>query len=162
MARSVFRYSLAAFGMVLLGLAASATFGHLRAERDTPKKPSSNGSSTQQASAEPAPQPNAGDSGQTTPEGTLILFTAALKAGDTARAAGFFVPEQQKQWREDLALARDKNFLGIMIGDLEQATRQPDTTSDDASFARTDKNGKKLINVKLKLYSGIWQISDVE
>lgn len=164
MARSVFRYSLAAFGMVLLGLAASAMFGHLRAGRDTvlvtAQKPGS--ASTRQAATEPASEAGAKDSAQTTPESTLVLFIAALKAGDTDRAAGFFIAERQGQWREDLALVRDKNFLGVMIGDLERATRQSNMASDDASFARTDKKGKKLINIHMELHSGVWQISDVE
>ena|SRR3989338_3085010 len=58
--------------------------------------------------------------GGNTPEETLALFISALKAGDTDLAAKYFVLDAQEQWREDLAVMKEKELLGEMIKDLER------------------------------------------
>src|SRR3989338_8426847 len=58
--------------------------------------------------------------GGDTPEETLNLFIAALKAGDTDLAAKYFLLEEQEKQKEELRISKQNNVLPLLIGDLEK------------------------------------------
>ena len=58
--------------------------------------------------------------GGDTPEETLNLFIAALKAGDTDLAAKYFLLEEQEKMKGELRISKQNNVLPLLIGDLEK------------------------------------------
>jgi len=75
-----------------------------------------------------ADDPYGGD----TPEETLRLFIDALKKGDTDLAAKYFVYGEQEEWREDLAMIKDKGLLDAMMRDLERVKK--DNIGNDIAY----------------------------
>src|SRR3990167_3974793 len=76
--------------------------------------------------------------GGDTPEETLALFISALKVGDTNLAAKYFVLDAQVQWREDLAVMKEKGFLVEMVKDLNKTSTKID--GDTAFFTLTNQD----------------------
>ena len=69
--------------------------------------------------------------GGSTPEETLRLFIDALKKGDIDLAAKYFLIEEQKKWREDLTMIKEKQLLNKMIDDLNKTKL---TIRDERAF----------------------------
>ncbi|MBI2406318.1 MAG: hypothetical protein HYV25_01920, partial [Candidatus Harrisonbacteria bacterium] len=62
--------------------------------------------------------------GGATPEETLKLFVAALRAGDVEKASLYFVPDDRgsrEKWRDALAKDRDKGNLSELAELFDQA-----------------------------------------
>lgn len=87
--------------------------------------------------------------GGTTPEETLQLFIAALKQGNTDLAAKYFVLDQQKQWRDDLAKIKEKGLLNDMIRDLERKKYRHDISSGQVNFDIANEKNEGILSILL-------------
>lgn len=99
--------------------------------------------------------------GGSTPEETLQLFIDALKKGDTDLAAKYFLIEDQEQWREDLAVLKEKGLLDEMVNDLEMLKL---TTRKDGQVFYTLADENKIVRVEMiidKGPSGKWKITEL-
>lgn len=85
--------------------------------------------------------------GGDTPEETLALFISALKAGDTDLAAKYFVLDAQEQWREDLAVMKEKELLDEMIKDLERKKYRHDLSENQATLSIANDNKEVALTI---------------
>ena len=103
--------------------------------------------------------------GGDTPEETLALFISALKAGDTNLAAKYFVLDAQAQWREDLAVMKEKNLLGAMINDLNKlGNRYPLIEGGENTFIFEAYNNERELIMQANVSRGPnnkWKIVDL-
>lgn len=99
--------------------------------------------------------------GGETPEETLRLFIDALKKGDTDLAAKYFILDKQQEWKEDLAIIKEKKLLGEMIRDLE---RTKISRQDEQEVFYTATNEENIVSVLInirKIANGKWKILDL-
>lgn len=87
--------------------------------------------------------------GGDTPEETLALFISALKAGDTDLAAKYFVLDAQKQWREDLAVMKEKGLLGDMIKDLTREKYKYLVSDNQMGFDVANDQNEAILTILL-------------
>lgn len=99
--------------------------------------------------------------GGDTPEETLRLFIEALRAGDTELAAKYFVLDKQEQWREDLALLKEKGLLDEMIKDVEDAKKYRSSSTDQIFFTGGNENGEATVTIDLIKMYGRWKIRNI-
>ncbi|MDP3795064.1 MAG: hypothetical protein Q8R13_04000 [bacterium] len=99
--------------------------------------------------------------GGETPEETLRLFIDALKKGDTDLAAKYFVYDEQEEWREDLTVLKQKDFIDDTVSDLEQLILSKET-EDRAFYTLVDENN--VVTSQLILHrdpqSRKWKIAE--
>ena len=99
--------------------------------------------------------------GGDTPEETLALFISALKAGDTDLAAKYFVLDAQAQWREDLAVMKEKGLLEAMIKDVERAKKYRSSSENQIFFTAGNATGEAVINIDLIEFNNKWKIRGI-
>ena len=98
--------------------------------------------------------------GGDTPEETLALFISALKAGDTNLAAKYFVLDAQVQWREDLAVMKEKGFLVEMVKDLNKTSTKIDGDTAFFTLTNQDMPESQLVMHKNPL-NNRWKITEL-
>jgi len=98
--------------------------------------------------------------GGDTPEETLALFISALKAGDTDLAAKYFVLDAQAQWREDLAVMKEKGFLVEMVKDLNKTSTKIDGDTAFFTLTNQDMPESQLVMHKNPL-NNRWKITEL-
>lgn len=92
--------------------------------------------------------------GGATPEETLKLFIAALKAGDTDLASKYFVVEKQEEMATQLANGKQNNTLPLIISDLEKAIKNgKELYTGTYQFVTFDKNNVAEFSFDLTLNS---------
>lgn len=99
--------------------------------------------------------------GGETPEETLRLFIDALKQGDTDLAAKYFVLDKQEEWKIELSMIKDKGLLGVMVKDLEGATKSKEEVG---TAFYTVANEENVVSVLIDLRKGPnekWKIIDI-
>ena len=107
--------------------------------------------------------------GGKTPQETLDLFVAALRAGDVDLASKYFLLDEglsQKSHLELLKEIENDGLLSAMIKDIELRAK-PDTINiindNDFKFVLYDDFGKvgARINMQFNRYSKIWKIESL-
>ena len=98
--------------------------------------------------------------GGDTPEETLALFISALKVGDTNLAAKYFVLDAQVQWREDLAVMKEKGFLVEMVKDLNKTSTKIDGDTAFFTLTNQDMPESQLVMHKNPL-NNRWKITEL-
>lgn len=100
--------------------------------------------------------------GGDTPEETLNLFIAALKAGDTDLAAKYFLLEEQEKMRGELQVGKEKDNLGFVI-DLLVRAQNRGTIKDGRAILTVAENGKALMSIDLvqNPYTRKWKIESL-
>ena len=98
--------------------------------------------------------------GGDTPEETLALFISALKVGDTNLAAKYFVLDAQAQWREDLAVMKEKGFLVEMVKDLNKTSTKIDGDTAFFTLTNQDMPESQLVMHKNPL-NNRWKITEL-
>lgn len=101
--------------------------------------------------------------GGDTPEETLNLFIAALKAGDTDLAAKYFLLEKQAQMAEELKVGKEKGNLDFLLGYLEKVNPgRPTGAGERYTFTMAEK-GVAVMSFDLILnpYSNKWKIESL-
>lgn len=96
--------------------------------------------------------------GGDTPEETLALFISALKAGDTDLAAKYFVLDAQPQWREDLAVMKEKGLLKNLIFDMENNLRKDVMEENTMRYNLINEEGFASPVVLVKSINNKWKI----
>ena len=102
--------------------------------------------------------------GGKTPDETLQLFVEALKQGDTALAAKYFVPERQRKEAEDLRVGKEKGNLSKLVSILEK-DRDGSYVLDGNhyEFNTFDKDGVAEFNFSLIFnpVTKVWKIESL-
>lgn len=102
--------------------------------------------------------------GGKTPEETLRLFVAALRAGDVGLASNYFMLDEnasREQWAERLREIKDANFLARMADDIEANARpSPPSYEGHAGFELLNDDGTlgALISMQFNPFSGVWKL----
>ena len=99
--------------------------------------------------------------GGETPEETLRLFIDALKKGDTDSAAKYFILDKQDEWKEDLAKIKEKNLLGEMIRDLENAKKYRSSGEEQVFFTSGNEAGEATANIDIIKVIHKWKIRGI-
>lgn len=101
--------------------------------------------------------------GGDTPEETLNLFIAALKAGDTDKAAKYFLLEKQGQMTEELKISKQNNVLPLLIGDLEKEKKVIQISEAQYRFRTYDEKGVAEFSFDLIInpYTQKWKIESL-
>lgn len=106
--------------------------------------------------------------GGETPEETLKMFVAALRAGDIEQASRFFLLDEnlsREQWLKRLTELKEKNLLSQMAEDIENRAK-PDldgrTHEDDYKFVILTTTGEigGRINMGNNTFSSVWKIEN--
>ena len=104
------------------------------------------------------------DVGGATPQATLDLFVAALRANDAEKAAGYFMLDDdlsRTTWTDRLIQLKEKGLLGRMADDISkmaQATKP--AYEGDAEFEILNNDGSvgALIDMERNKFSGVWKL----
>lgn len=106
--------------------------------------------------------------GGATPEETVVMFIAALEAGDIQTASTFFAYDENLEkdyWRQALQAIQDGGFLDDMVKDLK-ANRIADQhsraeTGEYRFFLQQEGATVAVILLRLNTYSGVWKIQSI-
>ncbi len=154
MFKNVFKFAGGAVVIAALGIGALFAIDYLRYQKSPEYRAEMQ---AERIKKEYAEDPYGGD----TPEETLGLFVDALKKGDIDLAAKYFVLDKQDQWREDLALAKDKSLIDVMI---DEAQRLQLSKKDEKEAFYTLTNEKNVVEVQvvlIKAQNKKWKIQDL-
>src|SRR3989338_7906085 len=100
--------------------------------------------------------------GGDTPEETLELFIAALKAGDIDLAAKYFVLDKQEEWRGNIKKIKDANKLSSMISDLNREKHRYSISDSQIAFDIANDLKQVALTIALgKGPNGKWKILDL-
>lgn len=99
--------------------------------------------------------------GGDTPEETLNLFIAALKAGDTDKAAKYFLLEKQAEMAEELRIGKEKRTLSDFIRILE--SEKDGTGKNEGSYTFTYETPTSLMSIDFlqNPYTKKWKIESL-
>ncbi|PIP73997.1 MAG: hypothetical protein COW88_00270 [Candidatus Lloydbacteria bacterium CG22_combo_CG10-13_8_21_14_all_47_15] len=99
--------------------------------------------------------------GGDTPEETLNLFIDALKAGDTALAAKYFIVEKQARMAEELRAGIDSGGVDLFLTSLE-GNRTESGYAEDHFFSYEIKGNLAMtIELVKNPYSPVWKIESL-
>lgn len=100
--------------------------------------------------------------GGDTPEETLNLFIAALKAGDTDLAAKYFLLEKQGEMGEEFKIGQQKGTLMTFIEILEKSNT-PSRNTEGGYYMFTYDTPDSLMSIDLILnpYTKKWKIESL-
>ena len=105
--------------------------------------------------------------GGKTPAETLRMFVAALRAHDVARAASYFILDDnlsRAQWVDYFTELKRKNVLDRMADDIEKNAR-PGTPAyeGDYGFILRNKDGSIGLEIDMELnpLSGVWKLQSL-
>lgn len=105
----------------------------------------------------------ADDQGGKTPEETLNLLVAALRANDAEKAAGYFMLDDDAKrdaWIERFQIIKEKGLLVKMADEIE-ANAKPGTSSyeGDYGYVIYDANGNIAADMDMEFnkLSGVWK-----
>ena len=105
--------------------------------------------------------------GGKTPQETLDLFVAALRAGDVDLASKYFLLDdglKREKWVAMLADIKQRGFLMQMANDIENKAILGDISNDDESgYLLYNGDGTVGVQIDLRLnkYSQIWKIESL-
>ena len=104
--------------------------------------------------------------GGKTPQETLDLFVAALKAGDADLAAKYFALDDnlsRQKWMDRLNDLKARGLLDDMAVDIERNEFYKDTESGAKQFLiyNSDRTDSLIISLILNAYSGVWKIESI-
>lgn len=104
--------------------------------------------------------------GGSTPEETMQLFIAALKAGDTELAAKYFVIEKQEEWKTALAKAKENGNITKLISKLGEVNVPKEGVENFAGsfvISHSIKNEPYSwsINLVMNEYTNKWKIENI-
>ncbi|OGZ99803.1 MAG: hypothetical protein A3C07_02195 [Candidatus Sungbacteria bacterium RIFCSPHIGHO2_02_FULL_47_11] len=103
--------------------------------------------------------------GGETPEETLRLFIDALKKEDVDLATKYFVIDEQKKWRNELLIIKEKGLLDEMVKDLERPReKKPLIENTDNRFNYFIYNDDNILAVVIDIArgpNGKWKILDL-
>ena len=154
MRKNVLKSAGLGLGIVFLGAVAIFGIGYVRYQTSDEYRALKE---IEKLKKEYAEDPYGGD----TPEETLRLFIDALKKGDTDLATRFFVIDKQDEWKEDLALTKDKNLLPSMI---DEAQRLRLSKKDEKQAFFTLANADNIVEVQVilrRVSNGRWKIQEL-
>lgn len=155
MLKSIIKFSLVGLGIASLGIASLYGIDWLRYRRSPEYQAYKE---VERIKKEIADDPYGGD----TPEETLRLFISALKAGDTALAAKYFVYDKQEEWKVDLAQIKDKGLLKEMVKDLEREKHSNKINDDYMTFSIVNDQNEIALTITLTRESNNkWKIRDL-
>lgn len=102
--------------------------------------------------------------GGATPQETWDLFVAALEAGNTDRAAKYFIVERQEEEKRAWAVAKDLGNIPIFLEDfklIKGGTMYPDGDRFEFYTGSID-NGPGFVYMLVKNpITGVWKIEDL-
>lgn len=105
--------------------------------------------------------------GGKTPQETLDMFVAALRAGDIDLASKYFMIDEnlsREKWVDFLSGVQNKGLLAQMAEDITRLA-QPTIGNNDDDFAFEILNEDGIVSVaidmQLNKYSGIWKIESI-
>lgn len=100
--------------------------------------------------------------GGKTPEETLKLFVAALKAGDVDLASKYFALDKnasREKWVKYLQDVKDRNLLATMAKDIEtEAKPVTSEIKEYAYYVLYNSDGTAGVTIDLVLNGNIWKI----
>ncbi len=102
--------------------------------------------------------------GGDTPEQTMQMFIAALKAGDTDLAAKYFVVEKQEEMTQQLATGRQKDTLKLLISDVERSLKNgKELFAGSYQFETFDENkvAEFSFDLSLNKFTNKWKIESL-
>lgn len=106
--------------------------------------------------------------GGKTPQETWAMFVHALEVGDTDLAAKYFIQEKQEEMERYFGHAKEKNALGLFLGDFKtiiEERMQPDGKHFLYLTSPVEVDGRKLQGFTYGLaksdISGIWKITEI-
>jgi len=106
----------------------------------------------------------ADDFGGKTPEETLKMFVAALRAGDVEQASRLFLLDEnlsRDKWATALSKLKNEDRISDLINDLASVKPAPSekTHEGDAKFyIYKDSNVDGLVNLELNKLSDVWKL----
>ncbi len=103
--------------------------------------------------------------GGKTPDETLKMFVAALRAGDMEQASRFFLLDEEgsrEKWVEELNEAKELGRIEKIISFLSNVTSAPEeiTSESDFKFRFNDEGNIGFLDLELNTFSGVWKIED--
>lgn len=106
--------------------------------------------------------------GGKTPQETLDLFVAALRAEDVDLASKYFMLDDnlsREKWVKTLGVFKERGFLDDMVRDIGEAIPNSSDSIDenDFKYILLDKEGlaTTTINFRLNTYSKVWKIESL-
>ncbi len=102
--------------------------------------------------------------GGKTPEETLRLFVAALRAGDVERASSYFLLDDnmsKEKWIKRLQEIKNNNLLMRMADDIERDAKPTKPAYEgDAAFELLNSDGtlNTVIDMEFNKFSGVWKL----
>ena len=105
--------------------------------------------------------------GGKTPQETLDLFVAALKAEDVELASKYFMLDDslsREKWLKTLKMLREQGVLDDMAKDIEDDSRPLENIENNRfAFGLFDRDEvvAASIHMQLNTYSGIWKIESL-
>ena len=103
--------------------------------------------------------------GGKTPQETLDLFVAALRAGDVDLASKYFTVDDRgcrEKWVRYFNDLKVKNLLGVMAEDIATKSK-PAASSYDGNFGYTilNKDGTVGVSIDLAHFGVLWKIENL-
>ncbi len=171
--RSWFRYVVALFLIFITTILAMVVLGKLSPAKQNPDSSVADQQALERA--QELEQALRNDTvGGKTPEETIKLFLAALKAGDMNLAAQYFAIDTnersvyyltRQQWIDALNYKQEKGEIGNIITTVEKMVpSQRDTGSKNSiDYVLLNKDGLAEYSMSLKfdIYSKIWKIESL-
>ena len=105
--------------------------------------------------------------GGKTPQETLNLFAAALRAGDVDHASKYFLISEnatRDQWVAYLMAVKEKGLLTKMAEDIAKDARPLKNSSENEfAFGLFDDGGAVAISIDMRLntYTKVWKIESL-
>ena len=172
--RSWFRYTVVLFLIFIIAILGLVVLNKLSPEKQNPDSSIADQQSLERVQELETALKNDTVGGKT-PEETIQLFLAALKAGDMNQAAQYFAIDTnersvyyltRQQWIDALNYKQEKREIAPIITFLENAKYNEGGSSnilETASFVSRDKNGNvdHEIFLSLNKYSNVWKIESL-
>ena len=105
--------------------------------------------------------------GGSTPEETLAMFIAALRANDAEAAAELFMLDDngsRATWQAQLADLKARGMFAQMADDIEKNAKPTKPSSDDYvryELLNSDGSVGAQIGIQLNIFSGVWKLQSL-